>query len=75
MSRARTIFFCFKCEKQGFCDREQISEQRNVLLTKWRNSNFVLKTFTSKPIDRLFETEAELFKRCESDLNLRAKNV
>jgi hypothetical protein len=70
-NRVRTFFYCFKCQNQGFCDRDIITKKREELLTKWRNSNLIIKTFTSKPIDRLFDMEQELLDRCKDNLSKR----
>jgi len=73
MSNKRVIFFCFKCEKQGFCDRDIIIKKREGLLMEWRNSNLFVKAFSSKLIDYLFDEEEMLLDRCKADLKMRNK--
>ena len=71
----RVVFFCFKCEKQGFCDRDIVLRKREGFLMEWRNANPFIKMFTTKPIDRLFDEEQELLDRCKDDLNTRNKKL
>lgn len=73
---SRAFFYCFKCEKQKFCDRIIIADKRDKLMNEWENSSLFEKMINIKKFNQMeqyFDTEKSLFERCEHDMRSRSK--
>jgi len=73
---SRAFFYCFKCEKQKFCDRDVIEIKKNKLINEWENSSLFQKTVNIRKLNQIehyFDAEKSLFERCEEDMRSRSK--